>query len=58
MKVQSAALREAMTADEISSAQNDHYAMDDYFRRELGKLTLDQKRKVAEYVQSLVGREN
>ncbi len=49
-------VQEAMTADQISSAQTDHYNMDDYFRRTMGKLTLDQKRKVAEFVHTLVGK--
>lgn len=47
-------LREAMTADEIQTAQADHYNMDDYFRRTLGKLTLEQKRRVQEFVNGLL----
>lgn len=49
-------VQEAMTADQISSAQSDHYSMDDYFRRTMGKLTLEQKRRVAEYVNTLIGK--
>lgn len=49
-------VQEAMTADQISSAQTDHYNMDDYFRRSMGKLSLEQKRKVAEYVNTLIGK--
>lgn len=48
-------VQEAMTADQISAAQSDHYNMDDYFRRKLGKLTLEQKRKVAEFIDKMVG---
>lgn len=48
---------ESMTADEISAAQTDHYNMDDYFRRTLGKLTIEQKRKVVDFVNGLVAKE-
>ncbi len=54
MGTQNKSLREAMTADEIQTAQSDHYNMDDYFRRTLGKLTLEQKRKVQEFVNGLL----
>lgn len=47
-------LQEAMTADQISAAQSDHYSMDDYFRRTLGKLTLEQKRKVQDFCNSMI----
>jgi hypothetical protein len=46
-------LQEAMTAEEISEAQTDHYNIDDYFRRTMYKLTLEQKRKVADFVNEL-----
>lgn len=47
-------VQEAMTSDQISTVQSAHYNMDDYFRRTMGKLTLDEKQKVAEFINKLI----
>lgn len=47
-------LREAMTADEISQVQNEHYMLDDHIRRMTGRLTADQKRKIVEIMRSMM----
>lgn len=48
-------LTEAMTADQISAAQSEHYMLDDNIRRNTGKLTAEQKKKVFDFIQKLIG---
>lgn len=48
---------EAMTADQITAAQSEHYMLDDQIRRSSGRLTIEQKRKVFEYISKLIGDE-
>lgn len=47
-------LHEAMTADDISSAQSEHYQLDDSIRRMVGRLTADQKRKIIDQIQKMI----
>lgn len=49
-------LHEAMTADQISAAQSEHYMLDDNIRRNTGKLTAEQKKKVFDFIQKLIGK--
>lgn len=51
-------LIEAMTADQISAAQSEHYMLDDNIRRTTGKLTAEQKRQVFDFIQKLIGKED
>lgn len=57
MKTYNQSLREAMSMEEISEAQSDHYTMDDYFRRNMGKLTIEEKRKVLNLMESFISKE-
>ncbi len=49
---------ESMTADELSNAQAEHYNLDDSMRRMMGKMTVEQKAKVAAYCQSILSKED
>lgn len=44
---------EALSASDISDAQNEHYNLDDKLRRTMGMLTLAQKREVVDKVMQM-----
>lgn len=44
---------EALSAADISEAQNEHYNLDDKLRRTLGQLTLAQKRDIVDKVMQM-----
>ncbi len=48
---------EAMTALELSEAQNQHIQLDDAIRRRTGRLTIDQKTKVLALMESMLPKE-
>lgn len=49
--------QEAMTAEELSQAQSAHYRMDDLIRWSLGKLTVAQKQRVLDLLNTMVPKE-
>ena len=48
---------EAMTTEEISQAQSAHYWVDDQIRRGMGKMTLAQKNRVLEMINTMIPKE-
>ncbi len=49
--------QEAMTAEELSAAQSEHYRLDDLIRWGLGKLTIAQKQRVLDLLNTMVPKE-
>lgn len=45
---------EAMTSDELADHQSAHYSLDDMIRRKLGRLTLEQKMKIHDFINKMV----
>lgn len=48
---------EAMTAEELSQAQSTHYRLDDMIRWGLGKMTIAQKQRVLDMINTMVPKE-
>ena len=48
---------ESMTAEQIADHQSEHYAMDDRIRRGMGKMTLEQKQKIHDFMAKLMTQE-
>lgn len=44
---------EALSAAELSEAQTEHYDLDDKVRRNLGKLSIVQKREIATTIEEM-----
>lgn len=49
--------QEAMTAEELSQAQSAHYRLDDLIRWGLGKMTIAQKQRVLDLINTMVPKE-
>lgn len=49
--------QEAMTTEELSQAQSAHYRLDDQIRWGLGKLTISQKQRVKDLLDTMIPKE-
>lgn len=49
--------QEAMTAEELSQAQSAHYRLDDLIRWGMGKMTIAQKQRVLDLINTMVPKE-